>query len=291
MTPAEHITGLWAGARGNVLDLRPRADFVAGHLAGAVHHPLSGPADPPRLEEELPSIFLPPREEPLLVVATAPGEAAAAAAHLEARGRAPVTAAALDRALWETLPGELKEAGPSRRHLWAAPAWLTGHADLLPPGAAGPVLDLACGSGRAAVWLAERGYRVTGLDWQPEALELGRRLAASRGTACEFRSVDLREKDEVPPGPWAVVLNFRYLERDLLKALPLLVGPGGVALVRTFREAPGYAGHPRPRHRLQPFELTRAFPRGDWEVLAHDQGFDPDGRPAAGVVARRRSST
>jgi SAM-dependent methyltransferase len=289
VTSAEHITGLWAGAAGNVLDLRPRADFEAGHLTGAVHHPLTGPPDPARLAEELPSIFLPPREEPLLVVTAAASDAAAA--HLEARGRAPVAAMALDRALWEALPDELKETGPSRRHLWTAPAWLTAHADLLPPGAAGPVLDLACGSGRAAVWLAERGYRVTGLDWQPEALELGRRLAASRGTACDFRAVDLRGADAVPPGPWAVLLNFRFLERDLLKAVPKLVRPGGVALVRTFREAPGYTGHPRPRHRLQPFELTRVFSRGDWEILAHDQGFDPDGRPAAGVVARRRSST
>jgi hypothetical protein len=67
--------------------------------------------------------------------------------------------------------------------------------------------------------------------------------------------------------------------------------PGGVAMVRTFREAPGYAGHPRPRHRLRPWELTRLFPRGQWEILAHDQGFDPDGRPAAGVVARRKAVT
>ena len=150
------------------------------------------------------------------------------------------------------------------------------------PAAAAPALA------ESAVWLAERGYRVTALDWQVEALDMGRRLADSRGTACDFRAVDLREPGSVPPGPWSIVLDFRYLDRPLLATFPRLVAPGGVAVVRTFRDAPGYEGHPRPRHRLASWELTRAFPRGEWEVLAHEQGFDPDGRPAAGIVARRR---
>ena len=188
----------------------------------------------------------------------------------------------------EGLPPELVASGAERGHLWSPPAWLADHEGLLPPPAAGPVLDLACGSGRAAVWLAERGYRVTGLDWQSEALDMGRRLAASRGVTCDFRTADLRREEAVPAGPWSVLLNFRYLDRTLLASFPRLVRPTGVAFLRTFREAPGYEGHPRPRHRLSPWELTGAFARGEWEILAHEQGFDLDGRPAAGIVARRR---
>jgi SAM-dependent methyltransferase len=161
------------------------------------------------------------------------------------------------------------------------------HEDLLPPAAAGPVLDLGCGSGRAAVWLAERGYRVTGIDWQPEALELGRELAASRGVHCTFTAGDLRDPETVMAGPWAVVLNFRYLERPLLAQVPSLLIPGGVCLLRTFRDAPGYAGHPHRRHRLERGELLKCFPAGQFSILAHEEGFDPDGRPAAGVAARR----
>jgi tellurite methyltransferase len=273
---------------GNILDIRPADAFERGHLTGAAPHPLSGDHGPAAFEADLPSIFLPPREEPLLVVGATAERAATVAAHLEARGRAPVTSLALTPEEWDSLPDAMLEKGPSRAHLWAAPRWLTDHADLLPPPAAGPVLDLACGSGRAAVWLAERGYRVTGLDWQPEALALGRRLAASRGTLCTFEAVDLREPDALAPGPWSIVLNFRFLERELLKRLPNLTRPGGVVMLRTFREAPGYQGHPRPRFRLRPWELTAAFPRGVWETLAHEQGFDPDSRPAAGIVARRR---
>ena len=44
----------------------------------------------------------------------------------------------------------------------------------LPPGRA---LDLACGEGRNARWLAERGWQVTAMDFSPVAIEKGRRLA------------------------------------------------------------------------------------------------------------------
>jgi SAM-dependent methyltransferase len=272
-----------------ILDIRPAEEFTASHLPGAVSHPVTPP--PPgagadaHFERELPSIFLPPREVPLQVVGSVAGLATALAVHLQGRGRAPVSALAF---------GDLPRAtvlvtGASRGHLWQPPPWLSAHAGLLPPPVKGRVLDLACGSGRAAVWLAERGYRVVGVDWQPEALALGRRLAASRRVSVAWRLSDLRQPAAWPPGPWAVVLNFRYLQRDLLRRLATELVPGGVAFVRTFRAAPGYVGHPQPRHRLVAGELCRAFPAGLCEILAHEESHDPDGRPAAGIVARRLS--
>ena len=159
----------------------------------------------------------------------------------------------------------------------------------MPPPAAGPVLDLACGSGRAVVWLAQRGYRTLGIDWQPEALDLGRMLAQSQAVHCQFQSGDLRDLDNVPPGPWSVILNFRYLQRDLLATLPALLQPGGVALVRTFRHVARYEGHPHRKHRLDAGELLKTFPAGLCEIIAHEEGFDPDGRPAAGIVVRRKA--
>ena len=61
-------------------------------------------------------------------------------------------------------------------------------------------------------------------------------------------------------------------------------------MVRTFRDAPGYEGHPRPRHRLARGELLQYFATGVFEILAHEEGHDPDGRPAAGIVARKKTS-
>jgi len=278
---------------GNVLDVRPPDAFRAGHLARSASHPLEAEGNrwmvPKFLEKELPSIFLPPRHDPLLVVGTRQDEIDLLASHLAGRNRATVTALALPVEVARELPDDLKESGPSTHCLWKPPLWLARHVDLLPPPAAGPVLDLACGSGRAVVWLAERGYRVTGIDWQQEALELGNRLAASRKVTCRFLPGDLRDPAVVPKGPWAAVLNFRFRQSELLTMIPRLLQAGGVAMVRTFRSAPGYTGHPSPRHRLGPNELLRYFPAGSCEILAHEESHDPDGRPAAGIVARRNT--
>ncbi len=273
-----------------VLDERDREAFAAGHLRGAVSMPgvADRAADPVHLDVDLPSIFLPPRHLPLLVVAATRERAQVLARALAGRGRAHLAAIAVDGPTLERLPARWVERGPSDRTLWQPPHWLVAHAGLLPPPALGPVLDLGCGSGRAAVWLAAFGYRVTGVDWQPEALVLAQRLAASRGVALRVVEADVRAIDALPPGPWAAVVNIRCLDRGVLARMVDLVGDGGVAVVRTFREAPGLPDDVTARHRLRPGELVRAFAAPYWEVLAHDEGFDDDGRPAAGIVARRR---
>ncbi len=57
----------------------------------------------------------------------------------------------------------------------------------LPPGRA---LDLACGEGRNSIWLAQRGWQVTGIDFSHEAIRKARTLAASELSQPE--AVDLR---------------------------------------------------------------------------------------------------
>ena len=239
-----------------LLDIRPREVFQARHLAGAASHPLLD-GD---WADTVPSLVLPPRHEPLLVLGRPGQPVTELAAHLQQRGRAPVTGLALDEEAWAQLPADWCASGPSGRHLWSAPPWLLEHIDLLPPPAAGPVLDLGCGSGRAAVYLAERGYRLTGLDWQPEALAMGNRLAGWRQVEARFLEADLRRVENVPPGPWSIICNFRFLQRELLENLHRWLRPGGLALVRTFRHAPGYQGHPHRRHRLSPGELLDFLP-------------------------------
>jgi len=277
---------------GNVLDVRPTEVFEAIHLTGAASHPLEENdgawATSENLERELPSIFLPPRHEPLLVIGTRQEETDRLAAHLAGRDRATVTGLGLSPDLAGDLPAETSQVGSSPHCLWKPPPWLVRHVGCLPPPAAGPVLDLACGSGRAVVWLAERGYRTTGIDWQEKALALGERLAANRKVSCRFLAGDLRDPGVIPAGPWAVVLNFRFRQTDILARMPDLLQAGGVALVRTFRSPAGYSGHPRPRYRLESQELLRYFPAGSCEILAHEESHDRDGRPAAGIVARKK---
>jgi SAM-dependent methyltransferase len=276
-----------------VLDARPAAAFAGVHLRGAVSLPgvAEAAVDPVAFNRLLPSIFLPPRHRPLLVLAASPEGTLALSCALAARGRSRVRAIILADIDWSRLPPHLLERGPVVRTLWAPPGWLVAHADLLPPPALGPALDVGCGSGRAAVWLAARGWRVSGLDHQPEALALMAQLAASRRVCVTPLAADLRRPGGVPAGPWALLVNFRCLDRPLLARCHELVAPAGVAVVRTFREAPGQAPDVRAAHRLQPGELAHAFAGARWEVLAHEEGFDDDGRPAAGVIARRRAIT
>lgn len=71
--------------------------------------------------------------------------------------------------------------------------------DLTPEGA----LDLACGEGRNAVWLAERGWSVTAVDWSAVAIARGRSLAEERGVDVEFVEADVLEWE---PGEGSVDL-------------------------------------------------------------------------------------
>ena len=72
-----------------------------------------------------------------------------------------------------------------------------------PPGAA--LLDLACGHGRHAIALAERGYRVTDLDLSASHLALARQAAAAQGVAVTWVQADMRD---LAAGPFNAVINL-----------------------------------------------------------------------------------
>ena len=55
----------------------------------------------------------------------------------------------------------------------------------------GRALDLACGEGRNAIWLASLGWQVTGVDFSDVAIERARKLAGSRSVQVDFRVADV----------------------------------------------------------------------------------------------------
>jgi SAM-dependent methyltransferase len=101
--------------------------------------------------------------------------------------------------------------------------------------APGRGLDLACGEGRNAVWLAERGWQVTGVDFSEVGLEKARQLADSRGVHAEWIPADLLAY-RPEPGAFELVIVF-YLqvpaaERTLiLETAATAVAPGGTFLL------------------------------------------------------------
>jgi SAM-dependent methyltransferase len=85
--------------------------------------------------------------------------------------------------------------------------FLVAEAEGLSPGTA---LDLACGAGRNAVWLAGRGWAVTGVDFSAVALENARGLAAERGVEVDWVEADVREW--VPPAGAFDLVTILYLQ-------------------------------------------------------------------------------
>jgi 2-polyprenyl-3-methyl-5-hydroxy-6-metoxy-1,4-benzoquinol methylase len=104
-------------------------------------------------------------------------------------------------------------------------------ADLEP----GTALDLGCGQGRNALWLAKLGFTVTGLDLSPVAIEQARARAAELGIDATFESVDLLTWD--PHGQeWdLVLLAYIHVPEDLRRAVHAVaeraVAPGGRVVV------------------------------------------------------------
>lgn len=163
--------------------------------------------------------------------------------------------------------------------------WLLKVLPLLP---LGRVLDLACGRGRNALFLAEHGYAVTAVDASGEALAQVAAEAQRRGLQITQMQQDLEQHAHLALPPFDLVVQFFYLQRSLLPELRRLVRPGGVAVVRTFSHAGDFPGGPgNPDFALAAGELLRLF--GDWQVLIHEEGLDraQRGGGLAGIVVRR----
>jgi SAM-dependent methyltransferase len=118
--------------------------------------------------------------------------------------------------------------------LWTATPnrFLVAEVAELPPGRA---LDLACGEGRNAVWLAERGWAVVGVDFADMALAKARQLAAERGVDVELVDADLLEYVPQPLGYDLVCVLYLQLpaheRRTVLERAAAAVAPGGTLLL------------------------------------------------------------
>jgi SAM-dependent methyltransferase len=100
--------------------------------------------------------------------------------------------------------------------------------------APGRALDLGCGMGRNAVWLAEGGWDVTAVDFSDVAVRRARRLAARRGVRVEWLRADLRNYAP-PEGAFdLVLLAYVHLPREerrlVLRRAAAALAPGGTLL-------------------------------------------------------------
>ena len=138
---------------------------------------------------------------------------------------------------------EWNERYRSREELDHEPASLLVTAALsLPPGRA---LDLACGAGRNAVWLAERGWEVVAIDGASEAI----RIVREQDPGIDARVLDLETGDPLPfdDETFDLVAILFFLHPSLFAEAKRLVRRGGIVVAAarmsgTFAIAPGEIG-------------------------------------------------
>jgi SAM-dependent methyltransferase len=164
-------------------------------------------------------------------------------------------------------------------------SWLSEHSYLLPD--AGTALDLACGGGRHALWLASTGLSVTAIDRDPDALDRLQCAAASRGLAVATQVQDLETDGfRLGSGVFDVIVAVHYLHRPLFPALIDSLKSGGLLIYETFTRAQAAIGKPtNPAFLLEPGELGRLVK--PLHVLDTREGLF-GGRHIASIVARKR---
>jgi SAM-dependent methyltransferase len=262
-----------------LLDARPREDFLRGHAPGAAHLPAA--------EWDARTAELPPREEPVDIVATTQAEAVRLMDQLAVRGFAQARAASPEA------HDDRSEAGPARAVAWRSAPALVRWAAQLP--ARGRALDIACGAGRDVAWLAARGLDTTGLDILPDALVRASRLVRAAAelaadapmfpTARTSFACAAAERAPLRNASFDLVTGFRFLDRQLIASALDWLRPGGQILWETFSARTPIHCHPRREaFRLAPGELANLCMEAGFRVIeAWEDG------PLDGVLARREA--
>jgi SAM-dependent methyltransferase len=162
-------------------------------------------------------------------------------------------------------------------------------AEWLPQLQKGRALDVACGAGRNALYLAAAGYVVDAIDISSVALHLLKETARTRSLAINCIEADL-ESDPLPEQRYNLIVLVRYRSAPLIsRLLPSLTEGGCFFCEEHLITDADVIGPSSPTFRVTPGELRQLSHNLD--VLSYSEGIveDPDGRRAAlaRLIARR----
>ncbi|MBB6215207.1 2-polyprenyl-3-methyl-5-hydroxy-6-metoxy-1,4-benzoquinol methylase [Anaerosolibacter carboniphilus] len=153
-------------------------------------------------------------------------------------------------------------------------AFLVNNVHLLQTGS---VLDIACGDGRNAIFLATNGFQVKGIDFSSEALERMRYFAEKEGTYVEGKEIDLRNAQLLKALDRFdnIIINHYKPTKDVLNLLPMLLNEKGILLICTFNYLQNVEkGYPR-EFCLEKEELVDRYP--ELVLLRHESFTDARG--------------
>lgn len=158
----------------------------------------------------------------------------------------------------------------------------------------GRALDIACGAGRHAVYLAQHGWQVTAVDASRIGIKILKERAREHGLTVDSRVADLeRGEFQIEREAYDLVCVFYYLQRELFAEVRSGLRPGGtfVAAIHMVDESPGIKPM-NPDYLLQQGELQKYF--RDWEIehyyetAVHERGAGEHTRRTAEIIARKR---
>jgi len=129
--------------------------------------------------------------------------------------------------------------------------------DLVEDGTIRPckTLDIACGEGTTAVYLAKKGFEITGIDFVENAIEYARVRAKKTGAKVEFKVMDATNLSDLKEKfdfifEWALIHHLKSEQvAPYLKQIPKLLNPGGLYLTNSFNIKSPLYGQPGVRIR------------------------------------------
>lgn len=146
-------------------------------------------------------------------------------------------------------------------------------------------LDVACGEGRNAVFLAQQGFRVTGVDISDIGIAKAERLALEQGVAVEFRRIDLDGYQIAEQ--YDVIVNCNFLLRDLIPEEVKALTPGGLLLFDTLLASPQLLSDHNPDYLLRQGELERTFRKFAGDILCCEESTAGE-TPTARLLFRKQ---
>jgi SAM-dependent methyltransferase len=152
----------------------------------------------------------------------------------------------------------------------------------------GRALDIACGTGRNAIYLARSGWSVLGVDYSQVAVEMLQQRAQNAGVVVETSIIDLEADGlQIEPQSYDLICMCRYLQRSLFRQIRqgLKIGGIAVAIIALVDEDPDVKPM-NPVYVLRPGELVAAF--DGCEILNYSENKVPRKRRMAEIAARHQ---
>jgi 2-polyprenyl-3-methyl-5-hydroxy-6-metoxy-1,4-benzoquinol methylase len=123
----------------------------------------------------------------------------------------------------------------------------------------GKALDVACGTGENAIFLAKKGFEVDAFDVSDVAVKKARKKAKMEGVRVNFKPVSA-EAFSFGVSRYSLIINFFFLKRELFSKIERALKRGGLLIFETYNKEhtsvnPGF----NPAYLLNKGELLRSF--------------------------------